>query len=103
MVPNTKIDGLGRWAKSAALVFILGKILALLVKQGPLSQIALNWRTRFACCATTGKHGNIIIPSLAGIAGWMRFRVHASRSNCDILTAATICAERMLPDTARHL
>src|SRR4030095_15110883 len=94
-VPSTRIDELGRWAKSAVLVFILEKTLAHLEKQVPLSQITSNWLTRFACCATTARRGNIIIPWSAGIVGWMRFKVHVSRLNCDILTAATPCAEGM--------
>src|SRR5437762_3025573 len=61
-VPSIRVDELGRWAKSAVLVFILGKTLARLVKQVPLSQITSNWLTRFACCATTARRGNIIIP-----------------------------------------
>src|SRR5205823_12902073 len=95
-VPSTRIDELGRWGKSAVLVFIRGKTLVRLVKQVPLSQITSNWLTRYGCCATTGRRGNIITPWSAGIAGWMRFKVHVSRSSCDILTeiGRASCRER---------
>ena len=98
-----KIDELGRWAKLAASVFILGKTWARLVKQVPSLPMTSNWPTRFACCATTARRGNTIMPWSAGIAEWMQFRAHVLQSSCDILTGATSYAGHMRPDTTRHL
>src|SRR4029077_20060163 len=102
-VPNIRIDELGRWAKLAASVFILGKIWARLVKQGPALPMTSNWPTRFACCATTARPGNTSIGWPAGTAEWMQFRAHVSRSSCDTLTGGTSYAGHMRPDTTGHL
>src|SRR6478672_8333354 len=102
-VPNTRTDELGRWAKLAASVFILGKTLARLVKQVPSSQMTWTWPTRFACCATTARPGNTIMPWSAGIAEWMQFRAHVLQSSCDTLTGATSYVGRTRPDTTALL
>src|SRR4029077_15097590 len=102
-VPNIRIDELGRWAKLAASVFILGKTWARLVKQVPLLPMTLNWPTRFACCATTARRGNTIMPWTSGIAEWTQFRAHVLQSSCDTLTGETSYVGRTRPDTTALL